>query len=56
MYVCTLARRYPDGYKKPLAIILVSVNDRKYWLLHTVALRRPIPGFIKCKNNNSIIS
>ena len=42
MYLCTLARRYADGYKKPLAIILVSVNDHKYWLLHTVALGRPI--------------
>ena len=44
MYLYTLAGRYADGHKKPLAIILMSVNDRQYWLLHTVALRRPIPG------------
>ena len=32
-------------------MILVSVNDCQYWLLQTVALRRPIPGFIKCENS-----
>ena len=56
MYLCTLAREFVDGRKKLLAIILVSVNDREYRLLHTVALRRPIPGFVKCENNTSIVS
>ena len=51
-----LARRYADGYKKTLAIILVSVNDCQYWLPHTVALRRPIPGFVKYENHTSIVS
>ena len=49
MYLCTLVCRYADGRKKLLAIILVSVNDRQYRLLHMVALRRPIPGFVKCE-------
>ena len=56
MYLCTLARRYAGGHKKLLAIILVSVNDRQYRLLHTVALHRTIPGFVKCENNTSIVS
>ena len=51
MYLCTLARGYADGHKNTLALIPVSVNNYQYWLLQTVALRRPIPGFIKCENS-----
>ena len=38
--------------------VVVSVNSSPvgYRLLHTVALRRPMPGFVKCENNTSIVS